>query len=279
VRVLIVPNTDNADALSAAHDLVGWLRESGHEPMMLAGDAETAGEPSLAVESGVEDLALVVALGGDGTILRAVHALDGEAGPVLGVNLGRLGFLTGADAGELRQAVASALAGEVNVDTLAMLDVEVETASGVTSFRALNEVFIGRGGGGRAVELVARVNSEELLRFVCDGIIVATPSGSTAYALSAGGPLVAPSVCGTLLVPVGAHTLAQRPFVLGPDDAVEVVCPNPQRAEARAIVDGVPVADDGFLRVTVRRGAHKVRLLRPHGRHFYEVVRRKFLGG
>lgn len=279
MRVLIVPNTDNADALSAAHDLVGWLRAWGHEPLMLAGDAEAAGEPSLAVEPCVEGLALVVALGGDGTILRAVHALDGEAAPVLGVNLGRLGFLTGADAGELRQAVASALAGEVNVDTLTMLDAEVETASGTESFRALNEVFIGRGGGGRAVELVVSVNSEELLRFVCDGIIVATPSGSTAYALSVGGPVVAPSVCGTLLVPVGAHTLAQRPFVLGPDTVVEVECPNPQRAEARAIVDGVPVADDGFQRVTVRRGKHEVRLLRPHGRHFYEVVRRKFLGG
>ncbi|HEY3317217.1 MAG TPA: NAD(+)/NADH kinase [Coriobacteriia bacterium] len=277
MRVLIVPNTDNAQALTAAAELAGWLRSAGHDPAMLTADAEAAGMPALAASG--DRPALVVTLGGDGTILRAVHALDGEDVPVLGVNLGRLGFLTGADAEEMTEAVASALAGEVNVDRLAMLDVELETTEGSLSRRALNEVFIGRGSGSRAVELAVAVNGEELLRFVCDGVIVATASGSTAYALSVGGPLIAPSVCGTLLVPVGAHTLAQRPFVLGPEDAVQITCPNPQRADACAVVDGVQACSDPFLRARVSRGTHEVRLLRPHGRHFYEVVRRKFLGG
>ncbi len=276
MRVLVVPNTQNADAVAAARELIAWLEAGGHEPGLLASDVEPVGAPGLA---GAAPADLVVTLGGDGTILRAVHSIDGADVPVLGVNLGRLGFLTGADASEMTETVAAAIAGEVNADRLAMLDVTVETLSQTSSGRALNEVFIGRGAGARAVELAVAVNGEELLRFVCDGVIVATPSGSTAYALSVGGPVVAPSVCGTLLVPVGAHTLAQRPFVIGPDDVVEVTCPNPQRMDACATVDGVAVPCGGFVRAEIRRGTREVCLLRPHGRHFFDVVRRKFLGG
>lgn len=274
-----MPNTDNAAALAAAAELSSWLVREGHEPRMLPGDAVDAAMPELALapEAAPE---LVVTLGGDGTILRAVHALDGEDAPMLGVNLGRLGFLTGADGSEMKTAVAAALAGEANVDRLAMLDVSViAEGGGEVRAKALNEVFLGRGAGSRAVELAVGVNGSELTRFVADGVIVATSTGSTAYALSVGGPIVAPTVCGTLLVPVGAHTLAQRAFVLGPDDVVEVTWPNPQRADACVTVDGASMVCERIRRVEVRRGSHEVRLLRPHGRHFYEVVRRKFLGG
>jgi NAD+ kinase len=279
LRVLIVPNTENPSALAAARELAAWLTAAGHTPMLLPDDARTAGLLGLAVaRDALGAPALVVTLGGDGTILHAVHALDGESVPVLGVNLGRLGFLTGADAQEMTESVAAALAGEARIETLATLDVRVH-GEPPHARRALNEVFLGRGVGSRAVEFAIAVNGSPLMRFVCDGVIVATATGSTAYALSVGGPLLAPSVSGNLLVPVGAHTLAQRPFVLGPDDVVEVTCPNPQRSDACVTVDGVQVECGVFSRVEVRRGTHEVALVRPHGRDFYDVVRRKFLGG
>lgn len=278
MRVLVVPNTDNPDALSAARDLVRWLVEAGHEPVMHATDSAHVGLPGIG-EVRPAACGLTVALGGDGTILRAVHALDGEETPVLGVNLGRLGFLSGADAGEMTEAVEAAIEGRARVDRLAMLDIEVHEAEGSRTHRALNEVFCGRGAGARAVDLAVAVDGRPLTRFVCDGIIVATPAGSTAYAMSVGGPLVAPSVCGCVLVPVGAHTLAQRPIVLGPEDTVEITCPNPQRADACVTVDGVPLPCPRFERVVVRIGDRSVPLVRPHGRDFYDVVRRKFLGG
>ena len=119
------------------------------------------------------------------------------------------------------------------------------------------------------------------MRFVCDGVIVATPTGSTAYALSVGGPIVAPTVsracCSCRSAP---HTLAQRPFVLGPDDVVEVHVPEPAaRRRVRHRRRRSAAVPSSSRRVEVRRGAHEVRLLRPHGGHFYDVVRRKFLGG
>jgi NAD+ kinase len=280
VRVLIVPNTENPAALQAARELAGWLAAAGHTSMLLPADAAAAGLDDLAMEPGALGMpALAVTLGGDGTILHAVHALEGESVPVLGVNLGRLGFLTGADAQEMTESVAAALAGEARIETLATLDVRLHGGGESGVHQALNEVFIGRGVGVRAVDLAVAVNGHELMRFVCDGVIVATATGSTAYAMSVGGPIVAPAVRGNLLVPVGAHTLAQRPFVLGPDDVVEVTCPNVQRADACVTVDGVQVACDGFGGIEVRRGSHEVPLVRPHGRDFYDVVRRKFLGG
>lgn len=278
MRVLIVPNTQNPDALAAARRLATWLADADHEPVMLAGDSAHIGLPGIGeVRPAACDL--TVALGGDGTILRAVHSLDGEETPVLGVNLGRLGFLTGADADEMTDAVQAALEGRARVDRLAMLDVEVHESAASHTHRALNEVFCGRGAGARAVELAIAVDGRPLTRFVCDGLIVATPAGSTAYAMSVGGPLVAPTVCGCVLVPVGAHTLAQRPIVLGPADVVEITCPNPQRADACVTVDGVHLQCPRFERVTVRIGDRSVPLVRPHGRDFYDVVRRKFLGG
>lgn len=280
MRVLIVPNTDSGVALACADELVSWLLAGGHEPSFLPSDAGEAGFGERVYSPGSDRTPdLVVTLGGDGTILRAVHAIEAEAVPMLGINFGRLGFLTGADVGEMHESVAQALSGEARIDTLRMLDVDVLRPDGTSEFRALNEVFVGRGAGERAVEFVISVDARELMRFVCDGVIVATPAGSTAYALSVGGPFVAPTVNGSILVPVGAHTLDQRPFILGPDDVVEIACPNPVRSGATVVVDGVKEGPEGFGSVRVSRGTHTVSLVRPHGRDFYGTVRRKFLGG
>jgi NAD+ kinase len=281
VRVLLVPNPANDRSVSATQQLVSLLEARGYEPVLAADDAAACGFPARGVsraDIGVPEL--VVALGGDGTILKAVHVLGETDAPILGVNLGRLGFLSGADGADFEDAVLSALAGEARVerrDTLeALFDVGGRQAG---SYRALNEVFIGRGGGSRVVELEVRVNGVRLWRFLCDGVIVATPTGSTAYALSAGGPIVSPEVRGIVLVPVAPHVVSTRPVVLGPSDVVEISCPNPARAEACITIDGDQVPCRRTLdTVSVHIGDHDVRLLKLDGRGFFEVLTDKFMG-
>jgi NAD+ kinase len=281
VRVLIVPNVDNARALEAARALAAHLAAGGHTPALYGPDADAAGLDAhgvVAADLGGTDL--VVALGGDGTILRAAHLIDGAGTRILGVNLGRLGFLAGADGDALPLAVDKALAGEGVVERRATLEVSL-TLGGRPggTHHALNEVFVGRGSGGRAVDVAASVDTTPLLRAVGDGMIVASATGSTAYALSAGGPLVAPEVRGILLVAVSPHTLAARPVVLGPEVTVSLTLPDPARADACVVVDGDTLPCRARIdRVDVAVGPHVVTLVRLDGRGFCDDLRDTFLG-
>jgi NAD+ kinase len=280
VRVLLVVNTDNPRALEAAASLAPWLVAHGHVPALTGDDAAAAGLDAMAVLPGaLPEVDLAVALGGDGTILKAVHALGGSCAPILGVNLGRLGFLSGAVGADLPGAVAAALAGEGVVEARTTLEISLTLGGrpgGVHT--ALNEVYVGRGPGGRAVDAAVAVNGVPLSGGVCDGVIVATPTGSTAYALSAGGPVLAPSVGGMLLVTVAPHRLSDRPVVLGPSDVVSITLPDDARAAACVSVDGDQVPCRAALEmVEVRIGPHMVPLVRLGGRGFYETLRETFL--
>jgi len=282
VRVLLVPNTGNERALAAVAELVTWLGGAGYEPILCEDDAQASGFVGAGVSrAAIGEPELAVALGGDGTILKTVHLLDGADTPVLGVNLGRLGFLAGAHADDMREAVEAALAGDVRVERRSTL-VATAVVGGREAGRyvALNEVNVGRGPTGRAIEVEVRVNGSLLWRVLADGIVVATPSGSTAYAMSAHGPLLAPDVRGNVLVPVAPHSLASRPFVLGPSDIVEITTPVPSRADACLIIDGDSTPCRMALdSVTVTTGDREVRLVRFEDSGFYDVVRETFLGG
>ncbi len=282
MRILIVPNVDNHRALEATRSLAEHLRGRGDEPVLLADDAALAGLPEAGrPRTDLRDLALVVALGGDGTILRAAHIEPDSGTPILGVNLGRLGFLSGAGPKEFTSAVDRALAGEGRVERRATLVARIWAGGREAGIhRALNEVYVGRSAPTRVVEVEIRVNGTALSRHYADGVIVATPTGSTAYALSMGGPIVSPDVKGFLVVPAAAHSLASRPLVLGPNDTAEVAFPNPERAEACVTVDGDQVPCRTTLEyVTVTADGPEVLLVKLDGSDFYEVVSDKFLGG
>lgn len=282
MRVLLVPNPANPRSVEAARSVSSHLTAVGYEPVLSSDDADACALAALGVpraEIGAPELA--IALGGDGTILKAVHLLGPTDVPVLGVNLGRLGFLSGADGDGLDDAVDTALAGEGRIERRQTVEARV-TAGGrdAGTYRALNEVFIGRGGGARVVEFDVSVNDESVGRYLCDGVIVATPTGSTAYALSAGGPLVSPDVRGIIVVPVAPHTLGHRPIVAGPADVVRITCPNPARADACVAVDGDHLPCRTALdAVEIRVGEHDVRLVKLDGRDFYGVLSQTFLGG
>lgn len=281
MRVLLVPNIHNPAANAAATELAAWLASEGFEPVLEASDALACGLADFAVASSeLGEPALVVALGGDGTILKAVHALSEVEVPILGVNLGRLGFLSGASAGSLRTAVGDALSGDARVERRATLLAQVEMEGRVVGeYRALNEVFVGRGSS-RVIAFEMSVNGTLIARTQADGYVVATATGSTAYALSAGGPILAPDVAGMVVQPVAPHTLATRALVVGPSDVVELRLPDPARADACVVIDGDSTPCRRSLeRVTVSRGQHDVLLVKLDGRDFYEVAAREFLGG
>jgi NAD+ kinase len=284
VRVLLVPNVVKPEAAAAATELVSWLSAEGLEPVLVNDDARAVGLVDFGIPpSDLGEPALVVALGGDGTILKAFHALGEREVPILGVNLGRLGFLTGVGPGSIRAAVGDALAGEVALERRMTLLADVEMAGKhAGSYRALNEVCLGRGGGSnRVIGITVAINGTEVTSFRADGIVVATPTGSTAYALSAGGPIVSPETNGMLVVPIAPHTLASRALLTGPSDVVELrVDEQQQNTQGCLTVDGdATPCRRSITRVTLARSPHDVLLVKSEGRDFYQVVAREFFGG
>lgn len=219
------------------------------------------------------DLAVVV--GGDGTMLGIARELARHHVPLVGINQGRLGFITDVPVDRYRDALGTMLAGDYEEEHRAMLEGGVwRDGACIFSEFALNEIVVNRGATAGMVELRVAVGEEQIVGLRADGLIVATPTGSTAYALSAGGPIVHPAIAGWLMVPIASHTLSNRPIVL-PDDgeiAVEVVAGR----DASVNFDMHRLAS--LLhgdQVRLRRSAHKVRFLHPRGWSYYGTLRRK----
>ena len=281
MRVLLVPNTSNPVAIAACVELATWLTGQGCTPILSTDDALGVGLPDYGIPaSDIAEPVLVVALGGDGTILKSVHLLGDVEVPVLGIKFGRLGFLSGAAPGAMRSAVETALAGEARIERRATLRAEVfMEGRAVGSYRALNEVVLSRGASARVVAIDLDVDGHRLARLRADGVIVATATGSTAYALSAGGPVVAPGFGGMVVVPVAPHTLSVRSLVTDAHAHVDLSLPDPTRADACVIVDGdVMPCRQSIERVSISRGGHDVLLAKLDGRDFYETVSAEFFG-
>jgi NAD+ kinase len=279
VRVLIVPNTANPEAVLAASELGIWLAGTGAEPVMAPPDAEASALHAYALPSSeLGEVALAVALGGDGTILKAFHALGETEAPLLGVKFGRLGFLSGTSPATMREAVSAALAGESRIERRATLAAEVwMEGRQAGEYRAMNEVVVSRGSSARVISLDVAIDTHRVAAFRADGLVVATATGSTAYALSAGGPIVAPGFGGLVVVPVAPHTLSSRPIVTGVSDTVQITLSDPARAEACVIVDGdLAPCRRSLERVVVRRGDRDVLLVKQDGRDFYETLAEEF---
>lgn len=281
MRALFVPNIRDERAVEYVRELVIWCAGQGVEPVLAAGDAVACDLASYGVTaSEVGEPALVVALGGDGTILKAVHLLGEVEVPLLGVKFGRLGFLSGATPEDAREAITSALAGEACIERRATLSAEVlMDGRSVGVHRALNEIVLNRSTS-RVVRLGIAVNGNAVSTVTADGVIVATATGSTAYALSAGGPIVSPGFGGMVVVPVAAHTLSSRSLVTDASDVVEITAPDPLRADVGIVVDGAQVPLRRALdRLIVKRGSADVLLVKWDGRDFYRTVAREFFGG
>jgi NAD+ kinase len=218
---------------------------------------------------------LAVVLGGDGTMLSAARALAASGVPLVGINQGRLGFMTDIALESVGDKLAAILGGEYALESRTMLAAEVSREGRtVASATALNDVILTKGASGRLIELLVRIDGEFVYDLRSDGLIVATPTGSTAYALSANGPIIQPDVPALALVPISPHTLSNRPIAVSDARALEVTL---QRgADARLHCDGQPQLDlvEGD-RVAVRRSPHTLRLVHPPGYGYYAMLREK----
>ncbi|MDP0490531.1 MAG: NAD(+)/NADH kinase [Verrucomicrobiota bacterium JB023] len=241
-------------------------------------DVETGGligEPT--TEAFWEGADLVVSLGGDGTLLETIHRMGGCPVPVAGVNIGRLGFLTACQDEEVEELAEAVNSGQHTVMERSMLEVTMfEDGGKKRQFIALNEVVLMRGETGRLVSLEARVDGELLNQYRADGLIVATPTGSTAYSLAAGGPLVGPRANVMVVTPICPHSLSGRPLILGDDSEVELLPGSDDGEPLLFTVDGrdiLRVAPDSVVRVV--KAACPLRLVRLSGHSFYETLRQK----
>jgi len=219
---------------------------------------------------------LAVVLGGDGSMLSAARHLAAHGVPLVGINQGRLGFMTDIAFAHMRESIELLLSGQYTVGERTMLEAQVLRAEKeIFRTQALNDIVVNKGATGRMIEFVVHIDGQFVYDLRSDGLIVTTPTGSTAYALSSNGPILQPNLPGMALVPVCPHTLSNRPIAVSDRCVIEISIK--QRAiGARLHVDGQPqselAADD---KVIVRRAAHSIRFVHPPGYSYYAMLREK----
>lgn len=268
-QVLLVVNPRRPQALEAARVVIDGLRAAGIGIVLASDDAERLDEPPFAElpcvaadEAAAVGCDLVVVLGGDGTILRGAERARAANVPILGVNLGHVGFLAEAEPEDIHDVVDAIVRRRWRVEERLALDLTV-LREGLSPERAwaLNDVSIERESRGRMIDVVVEIDGRPLSRWGCDGVVAATPTGSTAYAFSAGGPVVWPDVSALLVVPLAAHALFARPLVVSPASVVAFELQ--QYAGAVLVADGRRVLDiPAGSRIEVRSSALPVRLAR-----------------
>jgi NAD+ kinase len=254
-----------------------FLRARGCEVMV---ERETAaavgdGEAAASYEEIGRDADLAIVVGGDGTMLAAARNLTDHRVPLAGVNLGRLGFMTDIALQDMRESVAAILDGRYTLEERALLDAEIRRdGAAVLRTVALNEAVVSKGSQARLIEFEIFINGEYVYTQRSDGVIVATPTGSTAYALSAQGPILQPTVPAFALVPLNPHTLSARPVSVSETSVIEIVLL--RAVDARAHFDGFALADmhEGD-RLVLRRSRESIRFVHPPGYSYFAMLREK----
>lgn len=262
---LLVTHTGRQHSTEHARTVARDLIKAGFEVRVVAEEADELDLPGVRPVSGpqaADGTEIVFALGGDGTLLRAAELARPSGVPLLGINLGKVGFLAEAEIGDLDQVVAVVVERGYAVDERLTVEVTAELAGApLASSWALNEVSVEKTDH-QMLELLVDVDGRPLSRYGCDGVVCATPTGSTAYAFSAGGPVVWPEVEALLLVPVSAHALFSRPLLAAPTSTI-VITVDPYAAGAVLCCDGRRIFQlPAGARVTVRRGEPAVRVVR-----------------
>ena len=292
--VLVIAHAERAEALAASTQLVDWLEGEGHTVEMGGVEAAAIGRPDLGARELIDSAwDLAVSVGGDGTMLRSFDLVAAAGVPVLGVNVGHLGYLTEFEPVELTETVAAALAGALGVSERMMVSARVRRAAGdsrdeagdhdrdpqdtedTDGWTGLNEVVLEKRDPGHTVRLEVWLDGDVFATYAADGLIVSTPTGSTAYSLSAGGAVVAPTHSSLQVTPVAPHMLFDRSLLLPPDTeiGVRVISERP----ALAAVDGrsatmLQTGDE----LVVTRAPYEARFVTAGGDSFHRVLKHKF---
>jgi len=277
-RIGLIANSDKPASRAALKRAVALIAKAGHE----AATDEASGAfakvkcdtyPDFTELAKAVDLLLV--FGGDGTILRVVAEIDGSQTPILGINVGRLGFLTAVPSHQLASALKKIWERDFVIERRWLIEAAADCAAQPVTMSALNDIVISHGAASRVIEVDVSVDDEPLTQYRGDGLIVSSPTGSTAYSLSAGGPIIKPDANVFAITPICAHALSNRSLVVSLESTIKV----------KLVTENVEtiVAADGHLEtslavgdvVTIRRSARVVNLLHPGGTSFFETIRRK----
>ncbi|WP_449408561.1 NAD kinase [Microbacterium maritypicum] len=286
-NILVVAHARRDDTVAAARRVIDALRDAGARPVLAPDESLdlSAVDPSFADVDVLgetvqqDDLELAIVLGGDGTILRAAELVRGCSAPVLGINMGHVGFLAEIDRDDMDDAVRRVIARDYEVEERLALSVRVKDAEGAVVYEtfALNEATVEKASRERMIEVVLEIDGLPLSSFGCDGMVVSTPTGSTAYNFSAGGPVIWPSVEAIAVIPLSAHALFAKPLVVSPDAAVAIEMLESASGSGILWCDGRRSHDlPPGARVVVRRSSRPVRLARLHPAEFTNRLVRKF---
>jgi NAD+ kinase len=285
--ILVVAHAGRDDTVQAAERVIAALRGAGARPVLAPSDHQelsaivpALGETAVLGEDvAVADVELAIVLGGDGTILRAAELVRDGTAPVLGINMGHVGFLAEIERDDMDDAVRRVIARDYGVEERMALLVRVKDSADAVVYEtwALNEATVEKASRERMLEVVIEVDARPLSSFGCDGVVVSTPTGSTAYNFSAGGPVIWPTVEAISVVPLSAHALFAKPLVVGPQHAVAIELLERTGGDGVLWCDGRRSHDlPPGARVVVRRSERPVRLARLHPAAFTDRLVRKF---
>jgi NAD+ kinase len=276
--VAVVGKSDAANLPDVLDQLVGVLRARKVSILMdplTAGASRSPPDDTLPMADLPRRASLAVIVGGDGTLIGAARLMASRDVPLVGVNLGRLGFLTDIPADGLESSLASILDGEYIRENRTLLEGSVRRGrKTLFSATAMNDVVVSRGAMGSMIEFAVTVDGEFIYSLRADGLIVATPTGSTAYALSAGGPILHPSLSAIALVPISPHTLSNRPVAIGGSSKVEVTLVRGVDARANFDVQGHWLLEPGDV-VGVAAAGNAATILHPRGYRYFGMLRQK----
>ncbi|MEF8815582.1 MAG: NAD(+)/NADH kinase [Salinibacter sp.] len=239
--------------------------------------------PDVCDDHAVDDVAeagdIVLSFGGDGTLLRTAHRTGPNDTPLLGVNVGRLGFLADIEIGQIHSAIDALEARDYRLEERLVLQADLESGSGLDTEWALNEFVLDRSGAAGLIEIEVAVDETPLNTYWADGLIISTPTGSTAYSLSTGGPIIAPGVDAIILTPIAPHTLTVRPIVLPADARITCQVRENDQPYVFAADGQSTMFDEHNLEFSVERATHTVNLVKLPGQHFFHTLRSKLMWG
>jgi NAD+ kinase len=281
MRFGIIANFQRPDAADAVIAAVKWCEKHSHDVYLCS---EIISHLNLRVKSCPQNeiwkyADTIVSMGGDGTILASVRALGGHSRPILGINLGSLGFLTQITADKLEVALDRVAANDFRVEERLLIKTEVINESNLESPYALNDVVIDRGNISRVINLSLYANKEYICSYTADGLVISTPTGSTAYSLAVGGPILAPTMQAIIVSPISPFSLTSRPLIFPPDTSLEIKVRS-GHGNAMLTIDGQVATQfrpNGSIKVT--RAEHIAKFIRFEENSFYDILRSKLHWG
>ncbi|MFQ5499977.1 MAG: NAD(+)/NADH kinase [Candidatus Zixiibacteriota bacterium] len=281
MRFGLIANLNRPGAQDAMRSLIDWVKRSNND-LLLSEELLAVAGNDLAFARKDEiasKVDVVVSMGGDGTILSTNRAVGRAGTPILGINLGSLGFLTQLTAKQLVSALEAIVAGKYNIEERMLLEAHVAGRSEPESAFALNDIVVDNGPVSRLIDIVLEVNGEEIVAYRADGLVVSTPTGSTAYNLAVGGPIMNPTMDAVIVAPISAFSLSTRPMILSPGDTLELKIGS-QHGVAGLTLDGqVMVELKDTDRVTITRADFRAKFVVFPENTFYKLLRDKLHWG